>query len=88
MTSEPRYVEFQPDHPDEVVATMEAMSEAQKGWVNFERAVDVDDVAAEGSATFSPFSGQLAAREMSGGPAAGVRDGRGHRLHHCGDARQ
>ena len=54
MRSEPRYVEFQPDRVDEVVAAMEAGT----GWVNFEPAVDVDDVAAAGSATFSLFSGR------------------------------
>lgn len=54
MRSEPRYVEFQPDRADEVVAAMESGT----GWVNFEPAVDVDDVAAAGSATFSIFSGR------------------------------
>ncbi len=57
MTSEPRYLEFDPDQPGEVVATMDAMSGAGKGWVNFEPAVDVDDVPAE-SGTFSLFSGR------------------------------
>jgi hypothetical protein len=54
VRSEPRYVEFRPDRADEVVAAMEAGT----GWVNFEPAVDVDDVAAAGSATFSIFSGR------------------------------
>jgi hypothetical protein len=57
MTSEPRYLEFDPQWSDEVVATMQAMVEAGKGWVNFEPAVEVDDVPAE-SGTFSLFSGR------------------------------
>ena len=47
-------MEFQPDRTEEVVAAMEAGT----GWVNFEPAVDVDDVADAGSATFSLFSGR------------------------------
>lgn len=58
MTSQPEYVEFQPDRPDEVVAAMEAVGRAGAGWVNFEPAVDVDDVAAAGSSTFALFSGR------------------------------
>lgn len=54
MKSQPRYVEFQPDRVEEVVAAMESGA----GWVNFEPAVDVDDVAAAGSSTFSLFSGR------------------------------
>lgn len=54
MTSQPRYVEFQPDRADEVVAAMEA----GVGWINFEPAVEVDDVAAAGSSTFAIFSGR------------------------------
>lgn len=50
-------MEFEPDRVDEVVAAMEAMGESGKGWVNFEPAVDVDDVPAE-SGTFSLFSGR------------------------------
>lgn len=57
MTSEPQYLEFDPEQADEVVAAMEAMVGAGKGWVNFEPAVDVDDVPAE-SGTFSLFSGR------------------------------
>jgi hypothetical protein len=52
VRSQPRYVEFQPDRAEEVVAAMESGA----GWVNFEPAVDADDVAAAGSATFSLFS--------------------------------
>ncbi len=54
MTSQPRYLEFQPDRADDVVAAMEAGA----GWINFEPAVDVDDVAAAGSSTFAIFSGR------------------------------
>lgn len=54
MTIQPRYVEFQPDRADEVVAAMEA----GVGWINFEPAVEVDDVAAAGSSTFAIFSGR------------------------------
>jgi hypothetical protein len=57
VTSEPQYVEFQPDRVDEVVAAMEAMGKAGKGWVNLEPAVHVDDVPAE-SGIFSLFSGR------------------------------
>jgi hypothetical protein len=58
VTSEPRYVEFQPDRAEEVVAAMEAVGRAGAGWVNFEPAVEVDDVAAAGSSTFALFSGR------------------------------
>ena len=58
MTSQPRYVEFQPDRADDVVAAMEAVGESGTGWVNLEPAVEVDDVAAAGSATFAMFSGR------------------------------
>lgn len=54
MTSQPTYVEFQPDRVEEIVAAMESGA----GWVNFEPAVDVEDVAAAGSSTFSIFSGR------------------------------
>ncbi|MGI8806990.1 MAG: hypothetical protein ACR2KK_03950 [Acidimicrobiales bacterium] len=58
MTSEPQYVEFQPESADDVVATMAAMAATGNGWVNFEPAVHVDDVPAEGSGAFSLFSGR------------------------------
>ena len=58
MTSEPRYVEFRPDAADEVVAAMVAAAERGAGWLNFEPAVEVDDVAAAGSSTFALFSGR------------------------------
>jgi hypothetical protein len=56
VTSEPQYVEFQPDRVDDIVAAMEAVDGAGAGWVNFEPAVDAEDVAAAGSATFALFS--------------------------------
>lgn len=58
MTSEPRYVEFDPDRPDEIVDTMDLMAEAHSGWMNFEPAVAVEDVPPEGSGAFSLFSGR------------------------------
>jgi hypothetical protein len=58
MASVPHYVEFQPDRLEEVLATMEDLSTAGKGWVNFEPAVDAEDVAREGSGTFALFSGR------------------------------
>lgn len=58
MRSEPRYVEFLPDRAGDVVAAMEAVGESGTGWVNLEPAVDVEDVAAEGSSTFAMFSGR------------------------------
>jgi len=57
VTSQPHYLEFDPDRVAEVVSAMEAIGESGKGWVNFEPAVDVDDVPAE-SGTFSLFSGR------------------------------
>ena len=35
-SGEPRYLEFDPGDLDEVVATMDALAAAHKGWVNFE----------------------------------------------------
>ena len=58
MSSQPTYVEFQPDRAGEVVAAMEAVGGAGAGWVNFEPAVEVEDVAAAGSGTFALFSGR------------------------------
>jgi hypothetical protein len=58
VTSEPQYLEFQPDRVDDVVAAMEAVDGAGASWVNFEPAVDAEDVAAAGSATFALFSGR------------------------------
>lgn len=58
MTTEPRYVEFEPDRAEAVVAAMEAAGDAGAGWVNFEPAVDAEDVADAGSSTFALFSGR------------------------------
>ncbi|HEV2760858.1 MAG TPA: hypothetical protein VGV86_14960 [Acidimicrobiales bacterium] len=58
MRSEPRYLEFQPHRAEEVVAVLTEMAETGRGWVNFEPAVHVDDVPAEGSGAFSLFSGR------------------------------
>jgi hypothetical protein len=58
VTSQPQYVEFQPDQTGEVVAAMEAAGEAGAGWVNFEPAVEAEDIAAAGSGTFALFSGR------------------------------
>ncbi len=57
MTIEPRYVEFRPEDAQDVVRTMAAMAEAGKGWVNFEPAVNVDDVPPDRGA-FSFLSGR------------------------------
>ena len=57
-SSEPRYLEFQPDRPEAVVVLMTAMSEGGKGWMNFEPAVDIEDVPPPGTGTFSLFSGR------------------------------
>lgn len=51
-------MEFEPDRADDVVAAMGAVGDAGAGWVNFEPAVDADDVAAAGSSTFALFSGR------------------------------
>jgi hypothetical protein len=58
VTSQPRYVEFEPDQAGEVVAAMEAVGEAGAGWVNLEPAVEAEDIAAAGSGTFALFSGR------------------------------
>ena len=51
-------MEFQPDRAGEVVAAMEAVGETGAGWVNFEPAVEAEDIAAAGSSTFALFSGR------------------------------
>lgn len=58
MVSVPEYVEFQLDRLEVVLATMDRLAEAGRGWVNFEPAVDPEDVAREGSGTFALFSGR------------------------------
>ncbi|MDQ4070851.1 MAG: hypothetical protein M3203_15485 [Actinomycetota bacterium] len=55
---EPRYIEFDAGHLDEVVAVMEAITRAEEGWINFQPAVRVEDVPPPGSGFFSLFSGR------------------------------
>ena len=57
-TAPPRYVEFSPDHLEEVVAAMESIAESGRGWVNFEPAVRVEDVPPPGGGIFALFSGR------------------------------
>ena len=56
--AQPRYVEFDADRLDEVVATMDAMATAGQGWINFEPAVRVEDVPPPGGGFFALFSGR------------------------------
>lgn len=56
--AQPRYVEFDADRLDEVVATMDAMAAAGQGWINFEPAVRVEDVPPPGGGFFALFSGR------------------------------
>jgi len=58
LTAEPRYLEFDPAHLDEVVPTLDALAAAHQGWVNFEPSVDVDDLSSAGSGFFGLFSGR------------------------------
>jgi hypothetical protein len=89
---EPRYLEFDSDEPDEVVAAMAAMAAAHRGWVNFEPAVDLDDVPPP-SGFFGVFSGRgpdvplatwtapTAPRRGRGEPAMiGLQHGAGRRI--------
>jgi hypothetical protein len=91
-SGEPRYLEFDPASPDEVVATMDAMAAAHRGWMNFEPAVDVDDVPPPGG-IFGLFSGRgpdvplatwtapTAPRRGRGEPAMiGLQHGAGRRI--------
>lgn len=56
---------------------MEAMSEAHEGWINFEPAVDVDDVPPPDGGFFSLFSGRGPAVPLgTWTPAAALRRGR------------
>jgi len=56
---------------------MEAAGRAGAGWVNFEPAVDLDDVAAAGSGTFAIFSGRGAVVPLgTWTPAQSPRRGR------------
>jgi len=58
VTSQPRYIEFDPDHLGDVVAAMKAAAQAHVGWVNFEPAVHVEDAPPAGGGFFSLFSGR------------------------------
>ena len=58
LTSQPRYVEFDADRLEEVVAVMDAMGAAHQGWVNFEPAVHVEDAPAADAGFVSPVSGR------------------------------
>ncbi len=93
MTSDPRYLEFDPDHLDDVVAAMDAIADARRGWVNFEPSVDVDDLSSSGSGFFGLFSGRgpevalatwtppTAPRRGRGEPAMiGLQHGAGRRI--------
>lgn len=78
MTTEPRYVEFEPDRVEDVVAAMEEVGGAGAGWVNFEPAVDAEDAAAAGSSTFALFSGRGPVVPLgTWTPATTTRRGRG-----------
>ncbi|HEX3623467.1 MAG TPA: hypothetical protein VHT97_14225 [Acidimicrobiales bacterium] len=78
MTSTPRYVEFSPEHVDEVVAAMSTMTEAHGGWVNFEPSIPVEDVPASSSGVFSLFSGRGPAVPLgTWTPPSAPRRGRG-----------
>jgi hypothetical protein len=91
-SGEPRYLEFDPGRLDEVVAVMDAMAEARRGWVNFEPSVDPDDLS-QGAGFFGLFSGRgpevalatwtppTAARRGKGEPAMiGLQHGAGRRV--------
>lgn len=77
MTIDARYIEFDPRRLDEVVTTMAAISEAHEGWLNFEPAVDVDDVPPPDAGFFSVFSGRGPAVPLgTWTPATSPRRGR------------
>ena len=78
MNAEPRYVEFDPSRPGEIVAAMEAMSGAHEGWINFEPAVHVEDAPPPGGNFFSLFSGRGPAVPLgTWTPPSAPRRGRG-----------
>ena len=58
MTVEPTYVPFRPGRLDEVVAVMDELTDAHAGWVNFQPAVDVDDLPSSGGGFFGLFGGK------------------------------
>jgi hypothetical protein len=75
--AEPRYIEFDGQRLDEVVAAMDAIARAGEGWINFEPAVHVDDVPPSGSGFFSLFSARGPAVPLgTWTPASAPRRGR------------
>ncbi|MDQ4096429.1 MAG: hypothetical protein M3144_00970 [Actinomycetota bacterium] len=58
MTEEPEYVEFTEGSADEVLDRMARLAAAQQGWMNFEPAVDVDDLPPPRSPLFGLLSGR------------------------------
>jgi hypothetical protein len=56
--AEPDYVEFAPGDLDEVLRWMAELAEAGRGWINFQPAVDVDDLPPPRS----PLGGLLSGR--------------------------
>jgi hypothetical protein len=58
VTSDPEYVEFSEDAPAEVLRRMSRMASAQRGWMNFEPAVAVEDVPPPRDGLFALFSGR------------------------------
>lgn len=56
MVDEPRYIEFTRGAVDDVVGVMDAMTTTHTGWINFQPAVDVDDVPPPRSVVFGLFS--------------------------------
>lgn len=55
---EPRRLTFVPNRLAEVTAEMEALGRAHAGWVNFEPAINEDDMPAPESQAFGIFSGR------------------------------
>ena len=77
-SAEPRYIEFDAERLDEVVAAMDTIAGAGEGWVNFEPAVHVEDVPPPGSGFFSLFSARGPAVPFgTWTPASTPRRGRG-----------
>ena len=58
MTDEPTYVPFRAGRLDEVVAVMDSLTDAHAGWINFQPAVDVDDLPSAGGGFFGLFGGK------------------------------
>jgi len=55
---EPEYIELPGGEPAAVLAAMDRLAGAHKGWINFEPAVAVEDVPAPKSGLFGLFSGR------------------------------